>query len=140
MTAPPRSGNDEPPKDRLKQVIVIRHDLKTRRGKSVSQGAHASAEFMREQLLAIVDGGTHTLSDEEIAWMRHGMAKITVRSDSIEEFERVRDEALTAGLKVRVITDSGRTEFHGVPTVTALAIGPDRADRIDAITGAMTLL
>lgn len=124
----------------IKQVIVIRHELKTRRGKSCSQAAHASGEFMREQLVAIIDGGTHTLKDHEIAWMRHGMAKITVRSDTIEEFERVRDEAIAAGLKVRVITDSGRTEFHGVPTVTALAIGPADADTIDLITGEMTLL
>lgn len=124
----------------LKQVIVIRHELKTRRGKSVSQGAHASGEFMREQLLAVLDGGTPSLSDDEIAWMRSGMAKITVRTDSEDEFYQVRDDALALGLKVRVITDSGATEFNGVPTVTALAIGPDRAERIDLVTGGKTLL
>lgn len=119
----------------MKQVIVIRRDLKMRQGKSVAQGSHSSGEFMKEQLLAILDGGELTLTENEIAWMRGGMAKITVRTDSIEQFNDVRDRAIARGLKVRVITDSGATEFHGVPTVTALAIGPDRTEVIDEITG-----
>ena len=126
--------------DDLKQVIVIRKDLKMRYGKGVSQGSHASGEFMKEQLLAILDGGELTLSADEVAWMRTGMAKITVRSDSEEQFYAVRDHALELGLKVRLITDSGRTEFDNVPTVTALAIGPDRVETIDKVTGGMTLL
>lgn len=124
----------------LKQVIVVRRDLKMRQGKSCSQSSHASGEFMKEQLLAILDGGEITLTADEIQWMRHGMAKITVRTDSPEQFDGIRDAAIAAGLKVRVITDSGKTEFGGVPTVTALAIGPDRAERIDPITGDLTLL
>lgn len=124
----------------LKQVIVIRRELKIRQGKAVSQGAHASGAFMKEQLLALLDGGEITLSADEIAWMRGGMAKITVRTDSEEQFYAVRDHALELGLKVRVIKDAGKTEFHGVETVTALAIGPDRVETIDMVTGELTLL
>lgn len=124
----------------LKQVIVIRKDLKMRAGKATSQGAHASGEFMREQLVSLLDGGNLTLTPDEIAWMRGGMAKITVRTDSPEQFDAIRDHAVQLGLKVRIITDSGRTEFHGVPTITALAIGPDRVDVIDKVTGDLTLL
>lgn len=124
----------------IKQVIVIRHDLKMRRGKSVSQGAHASGEFMREQLLAVLSGKELTLTQEEIAWMLAGMTKTTVRSDSFEEFEDVRKRAIAAGLKVRTIRDSGRTEFGNKPTITALAIGPAKISTIDTITGGMTLL
>ena len=40
-----------------------------------------------------------------------------------------------AGLPTALITDGGRTEFHGVPTHTTVAIGPARADQIDQITG-----
>lgn len=39
-----------------------------------------------------------------------------------------------------MITDSGKTEFHGRSTRTCLAIGPAAADRIDAITGHLELL
>lgn len=124
----------------LKQVIVVRRDLKMRQGKACSQSAHASGEFMREQLLAVVEGRPHSLTNDEIAWMQSGMAKITVRTDSFEQFEEIRTKALEKGLKVRVITDSGRTEFHNVPTVTALAIGPDACEKIDKITKNLSLL
>ena len=30
----------------VKQVIVMRHDLKMRRGKQIAQGAHASMSFI----------------------------------------------------------------------------------------------
>lgn len=119
----------------IKQIILIRRDLKMRQGKSVAQGAHAASEFMREQLLYALQGKPIDLSDVEIQWLKKGMAKITLRANSAEDFESIRDQAICAGLKVRVITDSGRTEFHGVPTVTALAIGPDYASKIDKITG-----
>lgn len=95
---------------------------------------------MREQLISVLDGGQITLSEDEIAWMRFGMAKITVRTNSEEEFFAIRDKAIGNGLKVRVITDSGATEFHGVPTITALAIGPARSKEIDKVTGNLDLL
>ena len=34
----------------------------------------------------------------------------------------------------------GLTEFGGVPTYTALAVGPDLAERVDAVTGTLPLL
>jgi PTH2 family peptidyl-tRNA hydrolase len=60
--------------------------------------------------------------------------------DSEEELMEIHDKAVAAGLEVHLITDSGRTEFHGEPTRTCLAIGPDEADRIDDITGHLQLL
>ncbi len=126
--------------DAVKQVIVIRRDLKMRQGKAVSQGAHASGEFMRAKLLGFLDHDGMSFNAQEVAWMRGGMAKITVRTDTLEDFERVRDEAIKRDLSVHVITDAGHTEFHGVPTVTALAIGPDRSALIDEVTACLTLL
>lgn len=46
-------------------------------------------------------------------------------------------KALTLGLKSHLIRDSGRTEFGGVPTLTACAIGPDPAEQIDEVTGSL---
>jgi PTH2 family peptidyl-tRNA hydrolase len=39
-----------------------------------------------------------------------------------------------------IIYDNGNTEFHGVKTLTAIAIGPDHAEFIDPITGHLQLL
>jgi peptidyl-tRNA hydrolase, PTH2 family len=49
------------------------------------------------------------------------------------------EAALARGLRSHLIRDSGRTEFSGVPTLTALAIGPDIADTIDQVTGHLTI-
>ncbi|MGZ3423232.1 MAG: peptidyl-tRNA hydrolase, partial [Polyangiales bacterium] len=34
----------------VKQVIVVRRDLKMRRGKEIAQGSHASMAFLTERL------------------------------------------------------------------------------------------
>ncbi len=52
----------------------------------------------------------------------------------------IHDNAIEFGLEVHLITDSGRTEFHGRPTRTCLAIGPDDASKIDQVTGNLELL
>ena len=38
------------------------------------------------------------------------------------------------------ITDSGATEFKGVPTVTCCAFGPFKSEEIDKITGHLKLM
>ena len=130
--------SDEP--RRIKQVICMRHDLKMRRGKQIAQGAHASMSFICRRLQA---GGSVSLgdfSDVERAWLTGSFAKVCCRVNSEEELLAIRDKAAEAGLEVHVITDSGKTEFHGVLTNTCLAIGPDVAEKIDEITGHLELL
>lgn len=72
--------------------------------------------------------------------MTAGRTKIYVRVDSEAELLEIAQKAQEAGLIVHVITDAGHTEFAGVPTKTCLAIGPDEADKIDAVTGNLKLL
>lgn len=52
---------------------------------------------------------------------------------------KVYDEAKAAGCLTYLVTDSGKTEFDGVPTHTAIAIGPNQVEQIDAITGGLKL-
>ena len=73
-------------------------------------------------------------------WINGSFAKVCVKVNSEEELMEIHDKAKEAGLEVHLITDSGRTEFGGVPTRTCLAIGPDEAEKIDNITGELTLL
>ena len=79
-------------------------------------------------------------SEVEQTWLTGSFAKVCCRVNSEEELLVIRDKAVEAGLEVHVITDSGKTEFHGVPTNTCLAIGPDVAEKIDEITGHLELL
>ncbi len=127
---------------RVKQVILIRKDLNMRRGKEIAQGSHASMDFLIEPLRHLLLQNQPTkleFSDVEKHWIVHGMAKVCLRVNSEEDLIAHHEKALAAGLKSFMIQDSGRTEFHGQPTLTACAIGPDLAERIDEITGDLTL-
>ncbi len=118
----------------VKQVIVMRKDLKMRRGKEIAQGAHASMAFLAKKVLA-----GEPFSEVERAWLRGLFTKVCVRTLSEEELLAVAEAAEKAGIRVEVITDSGKTEFGGVPTKTCLALGPDFAEKIDAVTGHLEL-
>lgn len=114
----------------MKQVIVMRADLGMRKGKMIAQGAHAS--------LAATLGD---LNDPRVAeWLAGSFTKICVRVDSERELLGVVEAARAAGVIVAPIVDSGRTEFHGVPTLTCAAIGPDTPEVLEPITGGLRLL
>ena len=118
----------------VKQVIVMRKDLGMRRGKEIAQGAHASMAFIVRKTLQ-----SKGFMPIEVTWMTGLFTKICVRVNSEAELLAIEREAKAAGLEVHLITDSGKTEFNGVPTPTCLAIGPDLAARIDKITGKLQL-
>ncbi len=132
----------------IKQVIVIRKDLKMRRGKEIAQGGHASMKFLAQKIRDVQNNrvtsmaGEHFpifLSAPEEAWLLGKFAKICVRVDTEEELLAIHQKALDAGLVSCLVTDSGKTEFDGVPTNTCIAIGPDEAEKIDVITGNLKL-
>ena len=129
---------DQP--SRIKQVIVMRHDLKMRRGKQIAQGAHASMSFLCRPLQERGSVSLADFSEVEQAWLTGAFAKVCCRVDSEEELMAIHDKAVEKGLVVHLITDSGKTEFHGRPTRTGLAIGTDNAEKIDEITGELQLL
>jgi peptidyl-tRNA hydrolase, PTH2 family len=131
---------DELQAPNIKQVIVMRHDLKMRRGKQIAQGAHASMAFLTRRLQSRSAICMDAFSPNEQTWIMGSFAKVCVRCNSEEELMAIHDKALEMGLEVHLITDSGRTEFHGQPTRTCLAIGPDESGTIDKITGQLELL
>ena len=79
-------------------------------------------------------------SEVERIWLTGAFAKVCCLVNSEEELMSIFDKANAAGLEVHLITDSGKTEFHGQPTRTCLAIGPDVAEKIDVLTGHLELL
>lgn len=127
----------------VKQVIVVRKDLKMRRGKECAQVSHASMAWLSRAVTGAPEGKVDVrklFSDPEWQWLTGPFAKVVLQVDSNEELRRVFGEAKRAGLKnVIMITDAGRTEFDGVPTQTCFAIGPDDAEKIDRVTGELKL-
>lgn len=118
----------------------MRHDLHMRRGKQIAQGAHASMAFLSRRLQHSGQISIADCSAAEREWLSGAFAKVCCRVNSEEELLGIYEQAMAAGIEVHLITDSGKTEFHGVPTNTCLAIGPEEAEKIDAITGHLQLL
>ncbi len=123
-----------------KQTIVLRKDLNMRKGKMVAQGAHASMRAILQ--LGHPEGASFVIPlDERLEpWLLGRFKKICVSVNSEAELLLLHQKAQAGGLITALIQDAGLTEFGGVPTYTALAVGPDTTDRVDLITGALPLL
>ena len=123
-----------------KQVIVLRKDLNMRKGKMIAQGCHASMAAVLSRAEEI--GGSLCIPlDADIGpWLQGRFAKICVSVSSEAELQAIFEQGQEAGLPCALIRDSGFTEFHGVPTLTAAAIGPGPVEEVDKITGHLPLL
>ena len=128
----------------VKQVIVIRKDLKMRQGKVAAQAGHAIlSTFINHGGFNPATNEFHSLpfSPQAMEWFaRPDSKKVVVYVNSEQELLDVFHKARSANILSTLITDNGKTEFHGVLTKTAVAIGPDYAYIIDPITGHLPLL
>ncbi len=130
----------------IKQVIVVRKDLNMRTGKSIAQSCHGSMAVILNMMKVSSNGMKVTRSlelkkdDPVQQWLESGFAKICVYVNSEEELLDIYQQAQDKKLPCVLITDSGKTEFKGVPTITVVAIGPAPAEDIDPITGSLKLL
>ena len=126
----------------VKQVIVVRKDLNMRKGKLAAQVAHASMKVFFDKLTIYSDYAIiKDITKPMLEWMNYGpFVKIVVGVNSAEELFEIEKKASEAGIPNALIIDSGKTEFHGIPTATCIAIGPDEEEKIDAITGELKLL
>lgn len=125
----------------VKQVLIVRKDLNMRKGKLAAQAAHASNVFLIDKIKQLRERPSEvSFTNEELDWIDDKFTKICVSVDSEEEMLELYDIAKVSGLYVSKIVDSGATEFNNVPTLTALAIGPDISELIDKVTGHLKLL
>ena len=135
-----------------KQMIVMRRDLKMRKGKIAAQAGHACVEAV---LMAIAregrgadvqagDGWAWLYHDEDdrtplTDWFDAGVAKVCVYVDSEEELLVLAERGRELGFAGALVRYAGHTEFHGEPTYTCLAFEPLPAEEIDPLTGKLPL-
>jgi len=131
----------------VKQVIVMRKDLKIRKGKMIAQGAHASLKVILDGMDRITLGDvreemgmSYDFGSPMEVWLNGAFTKICLSVNSEEELDELYAKAQEMNLPCAMIVDSGKTEFNGVPTKTCIAIGPSTSERIDKITGNLPLL
>lgn len=126
-----------------KQVLVMKKfpkDRNLRTGKYCSQSGHAAVGALISQ--GEVDGDYFKipLKDPFVKeWITNRFKKITVYVETDEELVDIFKQAQTAGLFSCLIRDAGLTEFGGIPTLTAVGIGPGNPAEIDKITGNLKL-
>lgn len=138
--------------DKPKQMIVMRRDLKMRKGKIAAQAGHACVTAVLAALAwegrlneVRVTGGEITLAPSEkpatplSEWFARGVTKVCLYVDSEEALLAIDRQAKEAGLLCALICDSGITEFHGTPTYTCLALEPALPETVDPITGCLPL-
>jgi PTH2 family peptidyl-tRNA hydrolase len=136
-------------------VIVVRKDLNMRKGKIAAQVAHASMKVLLDKMtftdISLVTPPSSNprfvdmsmiipKSSSLYGWLTGSFTKVVVSVNSLEELLELQTKSNAMGILNAVITDAGRTEFHGEPTVTCIAIGPGESDKIDEITGDLPLL
>ena len=114
----------------MKQVIVVRSDLKMGKGKIAAQVAHAS--------LSAVEA-SHRRSAWYDSWREEGQAKVVLKVQSEAELRELFQRARRAGLPAALVEDRGLTQVEP-GTVTCLGIGPAPDGDIDSITGKLKLL
>jgi len=135
--------------EKIKQIIILRKDLKMRKGKMVAQGAHASMKvFLDLEHCKVISSPKPVdrelrirfLTKEMVEWINGSFTKICVYVKTEKELLNAYYKAKELDLPCSIVCDSGKTEFGGVPTNTAVAIGPAKSVEIDKITKNMKLL
>jgi len=112
----------------MKQVIVVRKDLKMNPGKACAQVAHASVE-------AVLNSSKKNIEE----WKSEGAKKVIVYVNSKRELLQLQRKAKSLKLVATIIKDAAKTFFKR-PTITCLGIGPDTEEKLDRITGDLKML
>ena len=135
-----------------KMMIVMRRDLKMRKGKIAAQAGHACIDAVLQalqkedrlnDLVPSPDGMMLKTTDKPESplteWFNNGCTKVCVYIDSEEELLAIAEKAEDRGIIAAVITDWGLTEFHGEHTKTCLALEPLPAEIANELTGELPL-
>jgi PTH2 family peptidyl-tRNA hydrolase len=112
----------------MKQVILVRQDLKLPKGKMSVQVAHASVNCL-----------VKSHKDDISKWQAEGQKKVVLKVKDLEDLIKYKRMAEDAGLVTALIEDAGRTVLEP-GTITCLGIGPDKEEKIDKITGKLKMV
>lgn len=100
--------------------LYVRQDLKMRKGKMAAQCAHAAMKLLFDVMIKTKD--KMILSTNEHSQLKVFLTQPVVHIHMVKD-DIALDAVLDKSKPYATIIDSGRTEFHGVPTLTCAAQG-----------------
>ncbi len=114
----------------IKQVIILRKDLRMSKGKAAAQASHAAvASALKSKL---------EKTKEFTLWWNTGQKKVILAVDSEEELLNLEQKLKSTGVILVKIDDAGRTQLPP-NTTTALGIGPHAQKNVEEITSFLRL-
>ena len=127
----------------VKQVILVRKDIKMPKGKLAAQASHASIapilQLLRDGDLNVVCKRFECKHDSVEQWLNGSFTKVCLGVDDLDQMVNLYEAAKAEGIPCSFIVDEGRTCFSE-PTATCCGIGPWISSEIDDITGSLKLL
>ncbi len=112
----------------MKQVIIMRNDLKMGKGKIAAQACHASLGAYKKAELFKIN-----------IWENNGAKKVVLKVNSLKELFKIFESVKRTNLPFYLVRDAGHTQIPSA-TITCLGIGPDDDEKIDKISYDLKLL
>ncbi len=121
----------------IKQVIVVRKDLKLRKSKLASLAAHAAMQFILDNNESDrPDELQVKLSQQEVQWIKGTFDKDVLGIDSHDALSDMVLKAELNGVNVYSIFDKSKKPDEG-PQLVCAAFGPDEEDQLAQIIGSL---
>jgi len=112
----------------LKQVILVRDDLKLPKGKLAAQVGHAVIDAVFASNKKLVK-----------KWKEQGMKKIVLKVKDEKELLDFAGKFEEAGMVTSLIVDAGLTTVKP-GTLTCMGVGPAPCEKIDKISGQLKMV
>ncbi|MBO6274514.1 MAG: aminoacyl-tRNA hydrolase [Methanobrevibacter sp.] len=112
----------------MKQVMVVRTDLKMGKGKIAAQCCHGS-----------IGAYKRTAPEKIKKWENEAYAKVVCKVGSLEELLEIKKQIAQRNISHFLVVDAGRTQIT-TSSVTVLGNGHDEDEIIDEVTGDLKLL
>ena len=124
----------------VKQVIVVRKDLRMRKSKVASLTSQVATKFLTENNEAVRNDELYVkLSREEVTWLHNSSAPIILGINSQDELNDLILKAEFLGINVYAITGS-LAKPDSDTSILCASFGPDEEELINKITGNLKLI
>ena len=127
-------------KSHIKQVILLRRDIRLRRAEAAALAAKASMSFISEGNESDrSDVVQIELSGIEAEWLLGNSTRIVLGVSSEDAIRKLLLKAEIQGISTYEILGSTSGKIDEGMQIIAASLGPDEGDKLDAITGNLKL-